>query len=69
MKTISQLQTIREFATKLCKKCEDEVHSPSQCHTVLGGHTCCKCLGHEYGDCFNPWQRKKVSYEQYTGEE
>ena len=59
------MKTIREIATHPCKKCGIKVHYPSQCHTVHDGHICCKCLGHEYGNCSNPWQRKKVSYEQY----
>ena len=59
------MKTIRELSTNPCKKCGLKLHYPSQLHTVFDGHKCCKCLGHEYGDCFNPWQRKKVPYEQY----
>ena len=59
------MKTIRELSMNPCKKCGLKLHYPTQLHTVFDGHTCCKCLGHEYSDCFNPWQRKKVPYEQY----
>ena len=59
---------IKNIATNPCKKCNKELHYPSQLHTVFDGHMCCKCLGHEYGDCFNPWQRKKITHEQYKDE-
>mgnify|MGYP003147167102 CR=1 FL=1 len=61
------MANIKSLSMNPCKKCEEQLHYPSQLHTVFNGHKCCKCLGHEYGDCFNPWQRKKVSYEQFKG--
>ena len=67
MKNINGYE-IRDTAMNPCKKCEEVLHYPSQLHTVFDGHTCCKCLGHEYATCFNPWQRKKITYEQYKGE-
>ena len=59
------MNTIKELSMNKCRICDKELHYPSQLHTVFNGHTCCKCLGHEYSDCFNPWQRKKVTIEQY----
>ena len=47
--------SIKDIATNPCKKCNKELHYPSQLHTVWDGHVCCKCLGHEYGDCFNQY--------------
>ena len=59
------MNSIKNISMNPCKKCGDELHYPSQLHTVFDGHKFCKCLGHEYSDCIKPWQRKKVSYEQY----
>ena len=59
------MKTIKELSIHTCKNCGEQLHYPTQLHTVFDGHKCCKCIGHEYSDCFNPWQRKKVPYEQY----
>jgi len=59
------MNTIKELVMNLCKICDKELHYPCQLHTVFDGYKCCKCLGHEYSDCFNPWQREKITYEQY----